>query len=219
MPKYPACILQAMDAGEAREMLQALRARPDLVVQVVPNPFKLAWDATIQDIIKQGTLGSLDYINVRQNLPLSHPFPPVGIIIISVAPLQLHLPYAIDCLAAMADTATAFCMSFVSNMTHREQRRRKWWMLVAWWLWLTWPWPRQHDCSGAGLQIARHLTSCSSGRKVMCKISDEHLAPLYLPLFSGDIKCGHKSLYESGQMLAVCTHYIKINTQDTVQAR
>lgn len=87
MPKYPACILQAMDAGEAREMLQALRARPDLVVQVVPNPFKLAWDATIQDIIKQGTLGSLDYINVRQNLPLSHPFPPVGIIIISVAPI------------------------------------------------------------------------------------------------------------------------------------
>ena len=54
-----------MDATEAREMLHASQARPDLISQVVPSPVTFTWDATIQDIIKQGTLGTLNYISVR----------------------------------------------------------------------------------------------------------------------------------------------------------
>ena len=59
-------LMQAMDAAEAREMLQVSQGHPNLVTQVVPSPLTSPWDATIQQIIQQGTLGDLIYISVRQ---------------------------------------------------------------------------------------------------------------------------------------------------------
>ena len=44
--------LQAMDAKEAHEMLRVSRQNPGLVVQIVPSPFTLPYDATIRDIIR-----------------------------------------------------------------------------------------------------------------------------------------------------------------------
>src|SRR4030095_13501429 len=38
----------AMNGGEARQMLAAARAQPALVTQIVPGPFTLAVDATVQ---------------------------------------------------------------------------------------------------------------------------------------------------------------------------
>lgn len=55
----------AMDAWEAKEMLDVARQHPNLVAQIVPSPMTLAYDATIQDIVKSGKLGRLTYISVR----------------------------------------------------------------------------------------------------------------------------------------------------------
>ena len=55
-----------MNASEAREMYQASLRHPGLVTQVVPSPLTFQYDATIQDIVKKGTLGDLLYIEVTQ---------------------------------------------------------------------------------------------------------------------------------------------------------
>ena len=55
-----------MNASEAREMHQASLRHPGLVTQVVPSPLTFQYDATIQDIVKKGTLGDLLYIEVTQ---------------------------------------------------------------------------------------------------------------------------------------------------------
>jgi predicted dehydrogenase len=55
----------AMDADEARSMLDAARAAPHLVAQVVPAPFTLRVDRTIQDLMAQGYLGDLLTIELR----------------------------------------------------------------------------------------------------------------------------------------------------------
>ncbi|PRW20167.1 Oxidoreductase NAD-binding Rossmann fold [Chlorella sorokiniana] len=55
----------AMDAKEAHQMLAASRRQPRLVAQIVPSPFTLPFDATIQDILRSGKLGQLVYISVR----------------------------------------------------------------------------------------------------------------------------------------------------------
>lgn len=49
----------ARDAREAHAMLNAARARPDLVAQVVPAPFSLGVDATIRRLMDEGYLGDL----------------------------------------------------------------------------------------------------------------------------------------------------------------
>lgn len=49
----------AMNAAEAHAMLAAARARPALVAQVVPAPFSLGVDKTIQRLITTGFLGEL----------------------------------------------------------------------------------------------------------------------------------------------------------------
>ncbi len=64
-----------MNATEARDMLNASLEHPDLVTQVVPAPLTLAWDATIQCIISEGTLGDLNYIDVRQVFQMTVPAP------------------------------------------------------------------------------------------------------------------------------------------------
>ena len=55
----------AMDLAEAKEMLAASRASPQLVAQVVPSPMTLAYDGTIKRLLRDGTLGQLLYIDVR----------------------------------------------------------------------------------------------------------------------------------------------------------
>ena len=55
----------ALDADEARTMLEASRAAPHLVAQVVPAPYTLDFDRTIQELIADGYLGDLLAINVQ----------------------------------------------------------------------------------------------------------------------------------------------------------
>jgi hypothetical protein len=62
-----------MNASEAREMYQASLRHAHLVTQVVPSPLTYDYDATIQDIIKQGTLGELLYIEVNHPHELHDP--------------------------------------------------------------------------------------------------------------------------------------------------
>ena len=49
----------AMNAREAREMLEASRRRPDLVAQVVPALFTAKVDRTVRELIADGFLGEL----------------------------------------------------------------------------------------------------------------------------------------------------------------
>lgn len=55
----------AMNLREARQMLEAARARPHLVTQVVPSPFTLKVDNTIKRLIAEGYLGEVLAIEVR----------------------------------------------------------------------------------------------------------------------------------------------------------
>jgi predicted dehydrogenase len=55
----------AMNASEAREMLEVKRANPDLVAQIVPSPFTLRVDKTIRRLIAEGYLGDILAIEVR----------------------------------------------------------------------------------------------------------------------------------------------------------
>ncbi len=53
----------AMDASEAREMLAASQAHPDLVAQIVPGPFDFKSHATIERLVREGALGELREIH------------------------------------------------------------------------------------------------------------------------------------------------------------
>ncbi|MDW8291356.1 MAG: Gfo/Idh/MocA family oxidoreductase, partial [Armatimonadota bacterium] len=55
----------AMNLREARQMLEAARARPHLVTQIVPSPFTLRVDNTIKRLIAEGYLGEVLAIEVR----------------------------------------------------------------------------------------------------------------------------------------------------------
>ncbi|MFN8559369.1 MAG: Gfo/Idh/MocA family oxidoreductase [Dehalococcoidia bacterium] len=55
----------AMSAAQAREMLAAARARPDLITQVVPAPFSFAADAMIQHLIADGYIGELQAVDLH----------------------------------------------------------------------------------------------------------------------------------------------------------
>ncbi len=54
----------ACDLGEARRMLAASRAHPELVAQLVPAPFSLDFDSTIREMIASGQLGQLLEVRV-----------------------------------------------------------------------------------------------------------------------------------------------------------
>ena len=49
----------AMDGGEAREMLAASLARPELVAQIVPAPFDFPRWRPIRGLVREGALGEL----------------------------------------------------------------------------------------------------------------------------------------------------------------
>ena len=55
----------AMNAREAREMLDASRQKPHLVTQIVPAPATLEADATIHDYIANGYLGEILAVRLR----------------------------------------------------------------------------------------------------------------------------------------------------------
>ena len=55
----------AMNAGEAKRMLEASLTEPGLVAQVVPSPITLFADATIQRLIAEGFLGKLLAVETR----------------------------------------------------------------------------------------------------------------------------------------------------------
>ena len=55
----------AMDAAEARAMLNASRRNPHLVAQVVPSPFTLKVDTTIRELLSSGYLGTLTTVEIR----------------------------------------------------------------------------------------------------------------------------------------------------------
>ena len=55
----------AMDAAEARAMLNASRLHPHLVAQVVPSPFTLKVDTTIRELVSSGYLGALTSVEMR----------------------------------------------------------------------------------------------------------------------------------------------------------
>ncbi len=54
----------AMDAADARAMLAAAEARPDLVAQLVPAPFDLRSWRTIRRLLAEGVLGALREVHV-----------------------------------------------------------------------------------------------------------------------------------------------------------
>jgi predicted dehydrogenase len=49
----------ARNTGEAVRMLEASKARPDLVTQIVPAPMSLDFDAVVMDLLASGRLGKL----------------------------------------------------------------------------------------------------------------------------------------------------------------
>ena len=55
----------AMNAQQAREMLQASLNHPQLVTQVVPAPFTIAIDDYITELVQTGYLGELQAVDIR----------------------------------------------------------------------------------------------------------------------------------------------------------
>ncbi|MFO1095410.1 MAG: Gfo/Idh/MocA family oxidoreductase [Planctomycetaceae bacterium] len=49
----------ARTLGEARQMLAASRAQPDLIAQIVPSPLGLQCGATVARVLNEGTIGDL----------------------------------------------------------------------------------------------------------------------------------------------------------------
>jgi len=58
----------AMNATEAREMLQVAQSKPHLVAQIVPSPYTLKFDKTIQNFIQSKALGELIAVDVRDTI-------------------------------------------------------------------------------------------------------------------------------------------------------
>lgn len=55
----------AMNAAEARQMLAASRARPELVTQVVPGPATFAADPMVMQLLAEGYIGELQALDLR----------------------------------------------------------------------------------------------------------------------------------------------------------
>ena len=61
----------AMNSDEAAAMLAASAKRRDLVAQIVPSPFTLAWDKTIANMIEDGEIGDLREVHFSKALPMN----------------------------------------------------------------------------------------------------------------------------------------------------
>lgn len=68
----------AMNAAEARSMLAASQAKPNLVCQIVPSPFGLGADAFVKKLLADGYLGELREVSVvHRNGALADPTAPL----------------------------------------------------------------------------------------------------------------------------------------------
>jgi predicted dehydrogenase len=65
----------AMNADEAHTMLDASKASPNLVTQIVPSPFTFAIDETVRSLVADGYIGDLIAIDMNMN---SNQFPDSG---------------------------------------------------------------------------------------------------------------------------------------------
>ncbi|MCS7045415.1 MAG: Gfo/Idh/MocA family oxidoreductase [Gemmataceae bacterium] len=69
----------SMNAAEAHQMLQAARAHPELVTQVVPSPFGLTGHQVMRELLEAGFLGELREVHVRaMNASLADPATPLS---------------------------------------------------------------------------------------------------------------------------------------------
>jgi predicted dehydrogenase len=69
----------SLDITEARRMLAAAQARPQLVAQVVPSPFGFKGDAVLRELIAGGYLGELREVQVvGMNAALADPAAPLS---------------------------------------------------------------------------------------------------------------------------------------------
>ncbi len=68
----------AMNGAEARQMLACARSHPELVAQVVPGPFTLSVDSTVQRLIADGYLGDLQAVDVRISSGFINPDAPIN---------------------------------------------------------------------------------------------------------------------------------------------
>lgn len=59
----------AMNAAEARSMLEASGRNPHQVTQVVPSPYTLKIDRTVRKLLAEGFVGELQALEVRANAP------------------------------------------------------------------------------------------------------------------------------------------------------
>ena len=67
----------AMNAREARTMLEASRRHPGLVTQIVPGPPTLEVDSTVVDLLKQGYFGSLKALELSVASGFADPAAPL----------------------------------------------------------------------------------------------------------------------------------------------
>jgi predicted dehydrogenase len=67
----------ARDSHEAHAMRDAAQARPRLIAQVVPSPFTLGVDATVQRLIAEGYLGELLAVRQRDGNAFLNPDAPM----------------------------------------------------------------------------------------------------------------------------------------------
>jgi predicted dehydrogenase len=69
----------SMNAAEAQQMLQAARAHPQLVTQVVPSPFGLKGDNVMRELLQQDFLGEMREVHVfALNAALADPAAPLS---------------------------------------------------------------------------------------------------------------------------------------------
>lgn len=68
----------AMNAADARQMLACARRHPDLVSQVVPGPFTLSVDSTVQRLIAEAYLGDLQAVDIRISSGFVNPDSPMN---------------------------------------------------------------------------------------------------------------------------------------------
>lgn len=68
----------ALDATEARRMLAAAQAHPNLVAQVVPAPFTLRVDRTVQRLLAEGFVGEVLAVEVRVSTGFLDPGAPLS---------------------------------------------------------------------------------------------------------------------------------------------
>jgi predicted dehydrogenase len=68
----------AMNLEEARRMLEASRARPDLVAQIVPSPFGLRADRVVKELLAGGFIGRLrEFVVLGTHNSLADPATPL----------------------------------------------------------------------------------------------------------------------------------------------